>query len=283
MRVLTDDEVEVFRSDGVVHIHDAVDMGLVSEILTSVEELIHAPGRFGGSMTSPNSTGMYFQDRYLHPTNENFRRYAQQCGLAKSAAKATDSDAIRLYYDHVFVKDPGTQESFVWHQDRPYWAVDGTKICSTWLALTDSNSGSSALEFVRGSHLWNRTFKPEYPALEGLPPKEVEEALWAGVAEHIESFEESCPAFEEHPDLYEVLKFDVRPGDVLLFDFRTVHRSGPNTGNRRRAAISWRWLGDDAFWAPSVGSDPIIGNQDTVLEAGDLITDNDAFPLMFGE
>ena len=42
MRVLTDDEVQVFRSDGVVHIHNAVDMGLVSEILTSVEELIHA-------------------------------------------------------------------------------------------------------------------------------------------------------------------------------------------------------------------------------------------------
>ncbi|HAN07604.1 MAG TPA: hypothetical protein DCP89_03810, partial [Acidimicrobiaceae bacterium] len=103
MRVMTDDEVNVFRSDGVVHIRDAVDIGLVSEILTSVEELIHAPGRFGGSMTSPNSTGMYFQDRYLHPTKKNFRRYAHECGLAKSAAKATDSDAIRLYYDHVFV------------------------------------------------------------------------------------------------------------------------------------------------------------------------------------
>ena len=136
---------------------------------------------------------------------------------------------------------------------------------------------------MRGSHLWNRTFKPEYPALEGLPAKEVEKALWTGVAEHIESFEESCPAFEEHPDLYEVLKFALSPGDVLLFDFRTVHRSGPNTGNRRRAAISWRWLGDDAFWAPRVGSDPIIGDKDTVLEAGDLITDNEAFPLMFGE
>ena len=58
MRILTDDEVKVFRSDGVVHIRDAVDISLVSEILTSVEKLIHTPGRFGGSMTSPNSTGM---------------------------------------------------------------------------------------------------------------------------------------------------------------------------------------------------------------------------------
>lgn len=39
-------------------------------------------------------------------------------------------------------------------------------------------------------------------------------------------------------------------GDPLLFDFRTVHRSGPNRGSGRRATISWRWLGDDAVFPP---------------------------------
>ncbi|HAF68264.1 MAG TPA: phytanoyl-CoA dioxygenase [Acidimicrobiaceae bacterium] len=223
---------------------------------------------------------MFFQDRYLHPTYKDFRRFASDCGLAISAAMATGSRKIHLYYDHVFVKEPGTQESFVWHQDRPYWAVDGSQICSSWLALTDANAQSSALQFVKGSHLWDRTFKPEYPALEGLPSKQVEQALWEGVAEHIDSFEEECPAFEDHPDLYDVLSFDVAPGDVLLFDFRTVHRSGPNDGDNRRAAISWRWLGDDAFWDPKIGADPIIRDEDTVLEPGDPIKDEEVFPLI---
>ena len=278
--VLTDDQVARFRSDGVVHLSQAVDQALVEEILDSVERLIESPGRFGGDMTPNRAPGMFFQDRYLHPKRPDFRRFAQASGCASVAAKATNSTNVRLYYDHVFVKDPGTQERFVWHQDRPYWAVDGTQICSTWLALTDANAHSSALEFVRSSHLWDRTFRPEYPALEGLPPGEVERALWKGVAQHIESFDDVCPAFEEHPDLYEVLSFEVVPGDVLLFDFRTVHRSRPNDGKNRRAAISWRWLGDDAFWAPKDGADPIIRDRDTVLEPGDLITDDQVFPLI---
>ena len=179
------------------------------------------------------------------------------------------------------MKDPGTDDQFVWHQDRPYWAVDGTQICSSWLALTAADVSSSALEFVKGSHRWDRTFRPEYPALDGRTPEEVERALWKGVAEHIRSFDHTCPAFEDHPDTYDVISFAVEPGDALLFDFRTVHRSGPNAGANRRAAISWRWLGDDAFWSPTAGSDPIVRPQDTVLEPGELITDDAVFPLVY--
>ena len=109
MRVLNEAEVATFRSDGVVHIRGAVDEALVTEILESVDQLIQSPGRFGGSMTPQTASGMFFQDRYLHPTHQDFRRYADECGLAVSAATATGSSKIHLYYDHVFVKDPGTQ------------------------------------------------------------------------------------------------------------------------------------------------------------------------------
>ena len=50
--------------------------------------------------------------------------------------------------------------------------------------------------------------------------------------------------------------FDVEPGDALLFDYRILHRSRGNASPRRRVAVSWRWLGDDATWAPEVGTDP---------------------------
>ena len=69
------------------------------------------------------------------------------------------------------------------------------------------------------------------------------------------------------------------PGDALLFDYRIVHRSGPNAGTHRRSAVSWRWLGDDAVWAPKPGADPIIRPQDTRLNPGERITDDAVFPL----
>ena len=278
---LTDEQVERYGSDGVVLIRNAVDSDTVAEMTEAVEEVMRAPSRFGGDMTGPGKPGMFFQDRHLFPRSETFRRFLDRNPLAAMAAQATGSKRIRVYYEHVFVKDPGTDDQFVWHQDRPYWAVDGTQICSSWLALTAADAKSSALEFVRGSHRWDRTYRPEYPSLEGRTPEEVERALWDGVAEHIRSFDDRCPPFEDHPDTYDVISFAVEPGDALLFDFRTVHRSGPNAGANRRAAISWRWLGDDAFWSPTVGADPIVRQQDTVLEPGDLIDDDAAFPLVY--
>jgi len=278
---LTDDEIERFRSDGVILVRGAVDADTVARMKDAVDELIESPSRFGGSMTAPGQPGMFFQDRHLFPRNETFRSFLDDNPLAAIAGQAMGSERIRVYFEHVFVKDPGTEDNFVWHQDRPYWAVDGTQVCSTWLALTASDASSSALEFVRGSHLWDRTFRPEFPSLEGRTPEQVEAALWDGVAEHIRSFDDACPPFEDHPDTYDVISFAVEPGDALLFDFRTVHRSGPNAGANRRAAISWRWLGDDAFWAPTVGSDPIVGPDDTVLSPGEPITDDEVFPLVY--
>jgi ectoine hydroxylase-related dioxygenase (phytanoyl-CoA dioxygenase family) len=278
--MLTDDQLETYRHDGVVHLPGVVDVDVVDRIVAAVDRLMERPTRFGGNMTPRDAPGRFFQDRHIFPADPEFAGFLTDTPLAQAAAEATGSSVIRAFYDHVFVKEPGTREKFTWHQDRPYWAVDGTQVCSTWLALTSADANSSALEFVRGSHQWGRTFRPEYPALEGRSPDEVEAALWKGVAEHMESFDDVCPAFEEEPDLYDIVSFAVEPGDALLFDFRTVHRSGPNQGSNRRSAISWRWLGDDAFWAPKPGADPIVTRADTWLAPGDLIADDAVFPIV---
>ncbi len=277
---LSQQQIDSYRRDGVVHLPGVVGPDLVGRMVAAVEEVMADPSRFGGDMTRPGRPGRFFQDRHLFPTRPAFRAFLHETPLAALAAQATGSTTIRAFYDHVFVKEPGTEETFAWHQDRPYWAVDGTQICSTWLALTAADARSSALEFVAGSHRWGRTFRPEYPALEGRDPDEVEAVLWKGVADHIRSFDDTCPDFDNHPETYDVVSFAVEPGDALLFDYRTVHRSGPNQGGGRRAAISWRWLGDDAFWAPKPGADPIVRPQDTVLEPGDLVTDDAVFPVV---
>ena len=277
---LTDEQIATYRRDGVVHVPGAVGSDLIERMEAAVERIMAAPSRFGGDITAPGRPGRFFQDRHLFPRDDVFRRFLHETPLAAMAGQATGSASVRAFYDHVFVKDPGTEEQFAWHQDRPFWPVDGTQICSTWLALTAADAGSSALEFVAGSHRWGRTFRPEFPAMEGRDPDEVEAALWRGVADHIRSYDDVCPPFEDHPETYDVISFAVEPGDALLFDFRTVHRSGPNQGTGRRVAISWRWLGDDAVWSPKPGADPIVRPEDTILEPGQPITDDAVFPVV---
>lgn len=277
---LTTLQIETFRKDGCVLIPSAVADNDVARVLEAVDRLQTTPSKHGANVTKAGNPGQYFLDRYLYPTHPDFEAFVTDLDLAAVAAQATDSEKVRLYFDQVFVKEPGTEEQFSWHQDRPFWAVEGEQICSTWLALTRADAAGSALEFVRGSHRWGVDYRPEYPAMRGAAPAHAERALWPGIQEHLENYDQIAIDFEQYPDDYEVCSFAVEPGDVLLFDYRTMHRSRGNSSPHRRAAVSWRWLGDDATWSPKVGSDPIITQADTHLAPGDLITDDKVFPLV---
>ena len=69
MRALDDSEVATFRSDGVVHIRNAVERELVESILTSVQDLMTSPGRFGGSMTPEGSQAVSYTHLRAHETD----------------------------------------------------------------------------------------------------------------------------------------------------------------------------------------------------------------------
>ena len=45
------------------------------------------------------------------------------------------SATVRLYHDHVLVKEPGTRTTTPWHQDQPYYNIDGRQNVSMWMPL----------------------------------------------------------------------------------------------------------------------------------------------------
>ena len=52
-------------------------------------------------------------------------------------------------------------------------------------------------------------------------------------------------------DQHEIVSFEVEPGDVIAFHYRTLH-TAPGTAGRtssRRRAVSFRYLGSDARFA----------------------------------
>ena len=67
---------------------------------------------------------------------------------------------VRLFHEHVLVKEPSADVATPWHQDAPYYCVEGQKTCSLWIPL-DEVPRERTLEFVGGSHQWGKTFRPE--------------------------------------------------------------------------------------------------------------------------
>ncbi|MGB2437120.1 MAG: phytanoyl-CoA dioxygenase family protein, partial [Candidatus Puniceispirillales bacterium] len=57
---------------------------------------------------------------------------------------------------------------------------------------------------------------------------------------------EAVPDIANNPDQFTILGWDVKPGDAIAFDFRTLHGAAGNSATTRRRAISFRLVGDDA-------------------------------------
>ncbi|MFQ5983877.1 MAG: phytanoyl-CoA dioxygenase family protein [Woeseiaceae bacterium] len=148
---------------------------------------------------------------------------------------------MNCFFDQLFVKEPGCEVPTPWHHDLPYWPLRGNQICSIWAPFDPVTSLSSGLEFIRGSHRWPQNFKPQ--------------AITKGAIDAEESGLEDMPDIEAHRDEYDIVSWDMAPGDLLLFHGRVVHGAGGNASvDTRRRAISTRWAGDDIRWDPRPGT-----------------------------
>lgn len=183
---------------------------------------------------------------------------------AELAAALMGSKTARLFHEHVLVKEPGATVATPWHHDQPYYCVDGEQTCSLWLIL-DPVPKDTCLEFVAGSHRWGRWFRPQ---------------RFDGSALNQGDGLEPVPDIEGDRDAYEILSWDLEPGDAIAFNFLTLHGAPPNTSATRwRRAFSSRWVGDDARFAVRKGTtSPPFPEVD--LRPGDVL-EHPSFPLIY--
>lgn len=178
------------------------------------------------------------------------------------AAELVGATTVRLFHDHVLVKEAGTRQRTPWHQDLPYYNVDGRQLVSMWMPV-DPVPRASSLEVVAGSHLgpWYmpRTF------LDG-------EARWFPEGTLAE-----LPAIADD----QVLAWDLAPGDAVFFHMLCLHGAAGFPGPGRRRVLSLRFLGDDAVHAPRpwATSPPFPGLADE-LPAGAPM-DHPLFPVVW--
>lgn len=271
-RDLTNEELAAFKSDGAIVLREAVDPAWVDRLNGVVDAQLSSPSKWANDANPGATSNRLFTDRYQWPTNPEIRAYLAESGVAKIAAQAMQSSTARFYFDHMLVKEPQTTTETPWHQDAPYWPFLGKQICSIWLALTDVTIEQSAMEFVRGSHADGKYYLPELFGDREDHPNE-----WLRDAEG-----EPVPAIEDHREDYDIMGWDMKAGDAVLFSAWILHWAPGNaSSDHRRAAISTRWLGDDVTWNPHPGADPTVTEDDVSLKPGDPVHDDGVFPVVW--
>ncbi len=196
------------------------------------------------------------------PDYEDFIRHSD---LAPAAAALMGSREVRMFHEHVLIKEPGTAKRTPWHQDLPYYNVQGDQTISLWLAL-DPVDRATCPEFVAGSHLWGKLFYPRHFLTND------------NYAYDSDAFE-TVPDIEAARDDYNILSWDMTPGDAICFSYKTLHGAPPNLSQHRRRGFSVRLVGDDARYAerPGETSPPLM---DIGLKDGDRLDDNH-FPVIW--
>ncbi len=214
---------------------------------------------------SADDDGAFVEDFCNWNRLPQMERFIRESPAAVVAAELMGSSTVRLYHDHVLVKEPGTRQRTPWHQDQPYYNVEGRQNASMWFPV-DPVDRSSTLEFVAGTHRG-----PWYMPRTFLDDR----AAWFPEGALAE-----MPDFEADPERWSVIGWELEPGDAVFFDMLTVHGSGGVSGPGRRRVLSIRFLGDDMVHAPrDWDTSPPFRGLEAELPSG-VPMDHPLFPLL---
>ncbi|WP_293574431.1 phytanoyl-CoA dioxygenase family protein [Phaeobacter sp.] len=258
--LITQDHIDQFQRDGVVFIKglfaDQVDL-----LRSGVEANMAEPGPYASNNEKQGQTGRFFDDYCNWTRIAQFETAIQASPVAEVAADLMQSKRVQMFHDHVLVKEPGTSMPTPWHQDGPYYFVEGRQTISFWSPLDPVKEAS--LRCVAGSHAWEK---------EVLPTRWVsEEGFFADEGQYM-----AVP--DPDAEGMTVLEWEMEPGDAVAFNYRTLHGARGNTSGSRRRAFSLRLVGDDARYIerPGPTSPPFPGHD---MVPGQMLR-QDWFPIL---
>lgn len=259
-------DIDTFRCDGVICLKGAF-TDWVEPLRAGLERNLADPEAyaFPCESTDPSDPGRFFDSYCNWPRIPEYRDYLLTSCAAAMAGRFMGASRAQLFHEHSFAKEPGTQRATPWHQDLPYYCIDGQQTVSIYVSL-DSVPAETAVRFVGGSHRWGKLFYPRV-FLDGADFN-VDDPDLAPV-----------PDIDADPAAYDIRVWDLEPGDTILFDFRTLHGTTAAPVKARRRAFSSRWLGDDVRYCERPGETsppfPNIG-----LRPGDAMRE-DWFPVLW--
>lgn len=248
---ISDAQVTRYREDGAVCLRGLFTPWLES-LAEGVELNIAEPGPVATEHKLDDGAGRFFEDYCNWQRIPAYRDFVLQSPAAEIAARFMGGRQVRIFHEHVLVKEPGTTKATPWHHDMPYYYVQGDQVISFWLAL-DPVSKATCPEFIAGSHRWGKLYYPR---------------LFYDGSDYDYRGEgyETVPDIDAQRDRYRILSWDLEPGDVLLFHYLTLHAAPGNTGVHRRRGFSTRWLGEDVCFAARPGTTsppcPVLGLKD---------------------
>jgi ectoine hydroxylase-related dioxygenase (phytanoyl-CoA dioxygenase family) len=226
--LITQEHIDTFQSDGVVLVRGLF-QDHVETIRTGIECNMAEPGPYASENLKEGDGGRFLDDYCNWTRIPEFEQVIRTSSAAEVAADLMNSNRVQVFHDHVLVKEPGTSKPTPWHQDGPYYFVDGIQNVSFWSPMDAVKDAS--LRCVAGSHAWEKPILP---------------TRWLAETSFYPDADEYMPVPDPDAERMDIREWEMAPGDAVAFNYGTLHGARGNTTDTRRRAFSLRLMGDDA-------------------------------------
>lgn len=263
---LTKQDIEFFQENGAVVIRKLFSREQLGLLERGIARNMAEPSALSIVASRPEDPGYFIEDFCNWQRIPEYREFVETSPAAAVAGQLMGCKTVRLYHDHLLVKEPKTVAKTPWHQDQPYYNIDGFDNVSMWLPV-DPVAAETTLKFVAGTHrqgwMMPRSFMTN-------------EAKWFP-----EGSLKDIPDVEGNPDKHTVLAWALEPGDAVFFHMLTLHGAGGVAGGNRRRVVSFRFTGDDTTFAPRPWrTSPPFAGLDRELQKGAPL-DHPLFPVLW--
>ncbi|MEM7639248.1 MAG: phytanoyl-CoA dioxygenase family protein [Pseudomonadota bacterium] len=208
--------------------------------------------------------GCFFYDVAAWKHDHGVRQVAFDSALPALVADLLDTQYLNFWEDTTFVKGPRSRQKTAFHQDLAYFQIAGDHCVIVWIPLDPACPENGVVEYVRGSHKWNEVYAPN---------------VFISQTPIAASPEQRCPDIEGQRENYDIISFDVEPGDVIIHHVLTIHGAGGNMTDQWRRAMSFRYCGDRVRYFDRPGAIPQVGVRGD-LENGDRLFSRD-YPVVW--
>ena len=256
MREVTENERKNFHRDGAVHLKGVLGSEWNDILEEGLEYSQSNPDGMSAGVDMPLRI-----DQFPASHSPMLAKLMAESPVAEIVGSVMQVP-VRFYMDQMFYKPAGEISQSAWHQDTCYYNVEGHQLVRAWICA-DPAPREVSLEVVRGSHLWNITYRPPVgmdPESDPEAAHQLEEDFASGKVligkeaheqwTYFDSFMDpslpSLPEIDRYRDSFEILGWDYSPGDVILFHGNILHsaRGCAMLPHPRRAHASL-WAGPD--------------------------------------
>lgn len=256
MSLLSEGQIKDYKRDGVILVKNLIDSRWQRKIAGAIEEVSKNKSVISKFISGKNN-GDFFGDIDMWFKNDDFFEFMLHSPCASYAKEILGSKKVRHFYDQIFVKPAGCHLPTPWHHDITFWPVhlEKNNLCSIWITLDEVSKDSSGLEFIKGSHNWNKYWKSYAPGNDSL----------------VSLDHEDLPDIDLLRDQHEFFSPNMKPGDALIFNAYIVHGASQNySTNKPRRAFTSRWSDDKTVFENREKTKPILINHG--LKTGDFLS-----------